>query len=124
MIFIGIHQLWGNDTSFQHFTFYSDGHWLISAITYVAFNLAMSQAVLIPLGGEIQNEKALRAGSWLGGVGLGFMLLVSYFAMQLHFTDVKGLEIPMAFIIHTLGIGMKIFFLTVMWGEIFTTLIG
>lgn len=124
MILIGVNHFGGNENQLEHFTFYSEGHWLISAITYVAFNLAMSQAVLIPLGGEIQNEKALRMGSWLGGLGLGFMLLVSYFAMQLHFTEVKSLEIPMAFIIHTLGTGMKVFFLAVMWGEIFTTLIG
>ena len=102
----------------------SHQNWLISAVTYVAFNLAMSQAVLVPLGAEIKDEKILRLGGWIGGIGLGVMLVISYFAMQLHFLEVKRLEIPMAFIIDQLGVVFKILFLTVMWGEIFTTLIG
>lgn len=100
------------------------GDWILSAITYVAFNLAMSQAVLIPIGGEIKDEKTLRLGGWLGGIGLGFMLVVSNFAMQLRLEEVKQFEIPMAVVIGALGLALKFFFLTVMWGEIFTTLIG
>ncbi len=99
-------------------------NWIISAITYVAFNLAMSQSVLIPLGGEIQDEKTLRLGGILGGVGLGVMLLASNFALSLKIPEIFHLEIPIALVISTLGEGMKYFFLAVMWGEIFTTLIG
>lgn len=125
MILIGINCLGpGGNGWIDHYTFVSEGNWFLSAITYVAFNLAMSQAVLVPIGAEIQNEQALRFGGILGGIGLGFMLLISYFAMQLYFGEVKSLAIPMAYIIHTLGSGMKIFFLAVMWGEIFTTLVG
>ncbi|OYD07571.1 hypothetical protein CHM34_11475 [Paludifilum halophilum] len=102
----------------------AQGHWLISAVTYVAFNLAMSQAVLVPLGGEMQDEKTLRLGGLLGGVGLGVMLLSSNFALALKTPDIYGMEIPIALVIAALGEGMKYFFLAVMWGEIFTTLIG
>ncbi|SDX10422.1 Uncharacterized membrane protein YkvI [Marininema mesophilum] len=100
------------------------GHWSSSALTYVAFNLAMSQAVLVPMGNEIQDEKTLQMGGILGGVGLGLMLLSSNFALALESPEVFGMEIPMALVIETLGQGMKWFFLAVMWGEIFTTLIG
>lgn len=101
-----------------------DGHWMLSAVSYVAFNLAMSQAVLVPLGGEIQDAKLLRLGGWIGGVGLGIMLWISNIAMQLRFEDIRSVEIPMAVVIGTLGVWIKYFFLAVMWGEIFTTLIG
>jgi len=40
----------------------SEGSWMVSAITYAAFNLAMSQAVLVPIGGEIRDETTLRLG--------------------------------------------------------------
>lgn len=126
MILIAINCFWldeGN-SMIHYYSHESDVNWWISAVTYVAFNLAMSQAVLVPLGAEIQDEKTLRMGGWIGGIGLGFMLLISYFAMQLYFLEVKELEIPMAFIIHQLGVMFKILFLLVMWGEIFTTLIG
>ncbi|WP_380166241.1 YkvI family membrane protein [Kroppenstedtia sanguinis] len=99
-------------------------NWVVSAITYAAFNLAMSQSVLIPMGGEIQDEKTLRLGGILGGVGLGVMLLASNFALALKIPEIFQLEIPIALVISTLGDGMKYFFLAVMWGEIFTTLIG
>jgi uncharacterized membrane protein YkvI len=101
-----------------------EGHWMLSAVTYVAFNLAMSQAVLVPLGGEIQDRKTLRLGGILGGLGLGAMLLATNFALSLQTPSVLGMEIPIAFVIAALGEGMKYFFLAVMWGEIFTTLVG
>lgn len=100
------------------------GHWILSALSYVAFNLAMAQAVLVPLGGEIKDEKTLRLGGWIGGIGLGFMMLVNNLALQMDFFTVKEMEIPIAAIIGTLGDGMKYFFIAVMWGEIFTTVIG
>ncbi|MDA8354663.1 MAG: hypothetical protein M0Z65_16040 [Firmicutes bacterium] len=98
--------------------------WPVSAITYVAFNLAMSQAVLVPMGGEIQDEKTLRIGGAFGGVGLGLMLLSTNFALALEIPQILHMEIPIASVIAALGEGMKYFFLAVMWGEIFTTLIG
>lgn len=98
--------------------------WLVSAITYVAFNLAMSQAVLVPTGGEIGDERVLRLGGWLGGIILGVMLLASNIALGTKMPNILELEIPIASVIATLGEGMKYFFLAVMWGEIFTTLIG
>ncbi|PTM57506.1 YkvI family membrane protein [Desmospora activa] len=105
-------------------SFAREGHWALSAVTYVAFNLAMSQAVLVPLGGEIKDVKTLRMGGLMGGVGLGVMLLSCNFALSLKTPMVLGMEIPIALVIATLGEGMKYFFLAVMWGEIFTTLIG
>lgn len=100
------------------------GSWALSAITYVAFNLAMAQAVLIPLGGEIGDEQTLRLGGWLGGIVLGIMLLASNVALALEMPEVRQLEIPIASVVANLGEGMKYVFLAVMWGEIFTTLIG
>lgn len=99
-------------------------HWLLSAITYVAFNLAMAQAVLVPLGAEVKDERTIRLGGWIGGLGLGFMLMASNIALVLDLNDVASLNIPLAHVISSLGTGMKYFFLIVMWGEIFTTLIG
>jgi uncharacterized membrane protein YkvI len=112
------------ETLFQTSPSVDGSHWLLSAITYVAFNLVMSQAVLVPLGAEILEEKTIRRGGWIGGIGLGVMLLASNFAMQFQLNEIMQLEIPMAWVISALGVGMKYFFLAVMWAEIFTTLIG
>lgn len=125
-IMIAIHGLQNGDVSqLMHLPPRQEQtHWFLSAVIYVAFNLAMSQAVLVPLGAEVKEEATIRLGGWIGGMGLGVMLLASNFAMQLQLDEVSGLEIPIAYVISALGAGMKYFFLAVMWGEIFTTLIG
>jgi uncharacterized membrane protein YkvI len=100
------------------------GHWLLSAGAYVAFNLATTQAVLVPLGAEVKDERTIRLGGWIGGLGLGAMLLASHFALGIHWDEAARLDIPMAQVISALGAGIKQFFLAVLWAEIFTTLVG
>jgi uncharacterized membrane protein YkvI len=99
-------------------------HWLVPSLIYVAYNLSLMQAVLIPLGAKVADEPVVMAGGLLGGLGLGLMLFASNLAMQIYWTDVSHLKIPMAFVISRLGAGLKYFFLLVMWAEILTTLIG
>lgn len=98
--------------------------WVTAAVTYVSFNLAMAQAVLVPMGGEIGDEKTVRQGGFVGGIGLGLILLSSNFALSLEGSRLLALEIPLAPVIENLGVIVKVLFLTVMWAEIFTTLIG
>lgn len=109
---------WGISSPSMHKT------WILSALTYVAFNLSMSQAVLVPLGGKIADESTIRIGAWIGGLGLGFMLVGSNAALQSHFLEIHGLEIPMAYIVQHFWVGLKVLFGVVLWAEIFTTLIG
>jgi uncharacterized membrane protein YkvI len=41
---------------------------------YAALNFAFVQAVMVPLGSEVEDESVLKWGFFWGGVGLGFML--------------------------------------------------
>lgn len=126
LLLVGI-QAWSQgewEVVYQQLRIEQGGHWLISAITYVAFNLAMAQAVLVPLGGEIQDERALRIGGWIGGLILGFMLFACNYALQLNLDDVHQLEIPMGFLVSFLGKGIQYAFLFILWAEIFTTLLS
>lgn len=95
----------------------------ISPFIYVAFNLAMAQAVLVPLGKEIKDESMLKWGGFWGGVGLCFMLLSCHFAFY-SLSNVSQFDIPIAEVIKDFGKSMHILFLMIVYGEIFTTLIG
>jgi uncharacterized membrane protein YkvI len=98
--------------------------WVVRAISYVAFNLVMAQAVLVPLGREIEDESVLKWGGVWGGVGLGMMLLASHFALQSAMPEALQTEIPIALVLKDIGWIVLFLFLIVVYGEVFTTLIG
>lgn len=101
----------------QHF------RWLLSPFTYAAFNLTLAQAVLVPLSHEAEDVAVIKWGGFLGGLGLTFILLNSHFALYLVPQSIQY-EIPVAEIVSRLGIFVHLLFLAVVYGEIFTTLIG
>jgi uncharacterized membrane protein YkvI len=105
-------------------TEHNNGKWFLSSLTYVAFNLTMAQAVLVPLGKEIKDRSILKWGGVWGGIGLGFMLLTTHLALQSLMPGVVGLDVPMANVIRELGWVVLLLFLIVVYGEVFTTLIG
>ena len=95
----------------------------VNPFLYVAFNLAMAQAVLVPLGKEMEDENVLKWGGILGGVGLTVMLL-SYHLSLSSLVNVNALDIPMAEFIKNYGMVIHLLFLLVIYGEILTTLVG
>lgn len=101
-----------------------DFNWLLSPFSYAALNFAFMQAVMVPLGSEIEDENALKWGGLWGGVGLGFMLLVSHFAINSDMPGILRYDIPMGEFIRYYGWYIHVLFLAVIYGEIFTTLIG
>ncbi|WP_044642035.1 YkvI family membrane protein [Risungbinella massiliensis] len=100
------------------------GSWITSAILYVAFNLVMAQAVLVPLGSAVEKEEICKLGAWIGAGLLGIMLLAGDYALQVNLEQVINKEIPMAYLVYPFGFWIKAAFLLLMWSEIFTTLIS
>lgn len=98
-------------------------HWLRAAVCYVAYNLALSQAVLVPLASEVKDEKVLKYGGYLGGAILGFILLGSHFAL-LMLPDVMKYDIPMAQVMQTVFFAAYYIYVLVIYGEVFTSVIG
>ena len=98
-------------------------HWLLSAFSYVSFNLLTAQAVLVPLGGKIHDQSVIRRGGIIGGITLTLLLLASHTALN-GTPATMDYQIPMAELIKTLGPVMHLLFVLVIFGEIFTTFIG
>ncbi|WP_040340358.1 YkvI family membrane protein [Fictibacillus macauensis] len=97
--------------------------WLWSPFTYVAFNLTLAQAVLVPLGWEASDRRSITWGGIIGGMGLAFILFNSQYALYVH-PQAQTFNIPVAFIVEKLGTPLHLLFLAVVYGEIFSTLIG
>lgn len=101
-----------------------DWHWLTSPIIYVSYNLAMAQAILVPLGKEIDDDRMLKWGGLVGAIGIGLMLAASNYALSSHLPNIQILEIPMGMLVMGLGTPVHLLFIFVIYGEIFTTLIA
>ncbi len=91
---------------------------------YAAFNLTMSQAVLVPLGVKVKDRQALIWGGVLGGVTIGFMLMAAHFALSSQMPGILQFDIPMGQLIQRVGGLLQWLFLFVIYGEIFTTLLA
>lgn len=101
-----------------------DFRWALSPFTYAALNFAFIQAVMVPLGSEVRDESTLKWGGIWGGIGLGAMLLIYHFALNSRMPEMLAYDIPMAEIVRGLGPFLHVLFLLVIYGEIFTTLVG
>ncbi|MDY0395056.1 hypothetical protein RWE15_12300 [Virgibacillus halophilus] len=97
--------------------------WAVSPFTYASFNMITALVVLVPLGKEIKDERILRWGGFLGGMGLCVILLISHFSLSAH-PESFAFEIPMAEIVKQFGSMIHILFLLTIYGEIFNTVVA
>lgn len=102
---------------------------IFKGLTYASFNLILSTGVLAGLGHEFKDRSVLRLGGLLGGGILGAMLLSTHYCLLVHMPDILDYEIPMLYIISQFGVVgrawlFQVVYALILWGGIFTTLIG
>jgi uncharacterized membrane protein YkvI len=97
--------------------------WIVSPFIYTAFNLAMAQAVLVPLANEVKDRSIVKWGGILGGGILCLILITSHISLS-SLPDVQQFEIPMAEVMKTLMFSFYWLYVFVIYGEIFTSVIG
>jgi uncharacterized membrane protein YkvI len=97
---------------------------LWKAVLYVSFNLAMAQSVLIPIGHTIREPRVLKRAAVIGGISLGLMLLITHTAMLSNWNDVRFMDIPIVYVTDQWNHWLQLFFVFVLYSEIFTTLIS
>ncbi len=98
-------------------------HFILSALTYVAFNLVTTQAVLVPIGKEVSDLKTLKRGGILGGLLFAVCLLGGHLVLRT-LTDANAYAIPMAALAQTIGPTVLILIICLIFGEILTTYVG
>lgn len=97
--------------------------WIISSVSYAAFNLTMSAAVLVPLAKEINDEKMLKRGGMLGGIFLTAILVSSHIALST-LPNVENFDIPMAEVMKSTMYAIYFIYIAIIYGEVFTSVIG
>lgn len=93
-------------------------------VLYASYNLAMAQAVLVPLGKAINNKRVLLWGGLLGGVGIGALLTACHYSLSSQMPGIVSYEIPMGHLIQPLGRILQLLYVLVIFGEILTTFLS
>lgn len=94
-----------------------------SPFSYAAFNLALAQAVLVPLAFGINDEETIRKGAFLGGAALTCLMLASHISL-VQLPNVSEYDIPMAQIVERLMPAFHFIYAFLIYGEIFTSVVG
>ena len=100
-----------------------EGRVILSALAYVSFNITLTMAVLVPAATDIGDRRAVRLGGIMGGGILTVVLLASHVTL-VQLDDLTMYQIPMAMIMKNLASFLYLFFILVIYGEIFTSIIG
>ncbi|MEK3887154.1 YkvI family membrane protein [Bacillus sp. FSL K6-3431] len=98
-------------------------HTIISAFSYAALNLALAQAVLVPIAVEMNDKATVRLGGIIGGFLLTFVLITSHITL-LTLPNFTTFDIPMAVVVKHAASSLYLLYVAVIYGEIFTSVIG
>ncbi|GKV65429.1 membrane protein [Sporosarcina sp. NCCP-2331] len=99
-------------------------NWFLSAVNYVSFNIALGASMAIVMGGAERNERIAGWGGFVGGLGLGGLILLSHLAIFSKVESVAGTELPMLAIINDISPVFAIFMSLVLYGMIFNTAVS
>lgn len=76
----------------------ASGHWFLSALLHVSFNVAITVSIMAIVGATEKNYTAAKRGAVLGGVTLGVIALVINLAMYFNISDLVGTDMPVLII--------------------------
>lgn len=99
-------------------------NWFVSAINYVSFNIAVGASMTLVMGGAEKDEKTAKWGGFVGGLGLGALILLSHLAIFSKIETVGTAEMPMLAIINDISPLLAIFMAFVLYGMIFNTAVS
>src|SRR4051812_7926700 len=96
---------------------------VIAPFSYVALNLGLAQAVLVPIATEVKDDWTIKWGGILGGAALTLILCASHFTLIM-LPNLDMYNIPMAIVMKNLAPFLYWIYVLVIYGEIFTSVIG
>lgn len=99
-------------------------HWLIAAINYASFNIAVGAGMSIVMGAAEKDERIASLGGLVGGLMIGFLIILSHLAIFSKVDVVAAYDMPLLKIVDEIGPGLGIVFSLVLFGMIFNTAVS
>ena len=130
IILIGVYSLLTMDLSFTELNPIAKqqdsivSNWFISAVNYVSFNTAVGAAMSLVMGGAEKNERTATLGGFVGGLGLGVLIILSHLAIFSKIDVVANFEMPMLKLIDDISPMLGIFMALILFGMIFNTAVS
>ncbi len=101
----------------------SSWSWIISSILYVAYNFALAMVVLTQYQ-SVSNRRHGVVGAVWGGLLLGGMVIINYFALCKFLPMVANYQVPMLYVAGQVNLPAKYIYTLVLWLGIITTAIA
>ncbi|MBO0588273.1 hypothetical protein [Sporosarcina sp. E16_8] len=130
VVLVSIYSLLTMETSFAVLDPIAQGvkttlpNWFISAINYVSFNIAVGASMTLVMGGTEKDEKIAAWAGFVGGLGLGILILLSHLAVFAKVETVGDAAMPMLAIINDISPILGFFMAFVLYGMIFNTAVS
>lgn len=99
-------------------------HWAVAAVNYVGFNLMVAVSMAVVIGGSMFNPRVAGRGGLLGGLILGFLIIISALTLFATVEEVGQDDMPMLTIINNLNPLAGQVMAVVIYGMIFNTALG
>lgn len=130
VLIISVYSFATMDSSFRDLDSVATSHgpffpnWFIAGLNYATFNTSVGAAMSIVMGSAEKDRKTAALGGLAGGLGLGAMILLSYFAIFARIEEVGDLELPMLGIVNEISPILGLIMAVVLFGMIFNTAIS
>lgn len=130
LLIVGICSLLTMDISFAALDPIAKGqpsplpHWFIAAVNYVSFNIAVGAAMVLVMGGAEQDRCVASTGGFIGGLGIGILIMISHLAIFSKVHIVANFDMPLLKIVDGISPSFAIFMSLVLFGMIFNTAVS
>ncbi|PAV31639.1 hypothetical protein CIL05_02990 [Virgibacillus profundi] len=99
-------------------------HWLLSAINYVSFNIAVGASMALLMGGAEEDERIASLGGLVGGLGIGVLIVLSNLAVFSNVDVVASFDMPMLKIVDDISPVLGFIYSFILFGMIFNTAVS
>ena len=99
-------------------------NWFIATMNYASFNIAVGAGMSIVMGGAEKNPRVASIGGFIGGLGIGVLILLAHLAIFSKVDIVASYELPLLKIFDDISPVLSTIMAFVLFGMIFNTGVG
>ncbi len=111
-----------DSTARSHGPFFPN--WFVAGLNYATFNTSVGAAMALVMGSAEKDRKTALIGGLAGGLGLGAIIILSYYAIFAKIEEVGHFEMPMLGIVNNISPILGTIMAIVLFGMIFNTAIS